>query len=294
LKKTGYQRGRRKHVVYADSTLKKIRARLAMLSRSVDLDNPEEVREYIVGHTSWKNTFREAVCDAYQHYIDINCLSWNRPIFQRIARLPNVLSKEQIALVKGEANPRDALIFSLLEEWGLRPIELYETRVRDLDLERGVNNIATAKWGKPRKTERLKPSTLAMLKTHLARANRVFNEKLFPKMKPKRMGEQWNRAKKRVAKKLQDPTILKFRLYDLRHYFATMLYHRTTDILYVKERIGHRNITNTLVYTHLIDFQDDEFVVRVGKTVEEVCGLIEAGFEYVTEMDGAKIFRKRK
>jgi len=81
--------------------------------------------------------------------------------------------------------------------------------VIDLELEKGINNIETAKWGLPRKTERLKPSTLAMLKTYLARHDRGLNERLFPKMKPKRMGEQWNRAKKRLAAKLQDPTILK-------------------------------------------------------------------------------------
>jgi len=27
-------------------------------------------------------------------------------------------------------------------------------------------------------------------------------------------------------------------------------------------------------------------------TEKEICGLIEAGFEYVTEFEGAKIFRK--
>jgi len=265
-----------------------------MLSRSVDLDNPDQVRNYVVEQQDWKNTFKEAVCDAYQHYVDVNNLSWNHPVFQRRRRLPNVLTKEQIALVKGEANTRDALIFSLLEEWGCRPIELYETRVRDVDLEKGVNNIETAKWGLPRKTERLKASTLAMLKSYVSRQNRGFNERFFPKMKPKRMGEQWNRAKNRVANKLKNPTILKFRLYDLRHYFATMLYHKTKDILYVKERLGHRNIVNTLVYTHLIDFKDEEYVVRVAKTVKQACQLLKAGFEYITDMNSIKLFRKRK
>jgi len=32
----------------------------------------------------------------------------------------------------------------------------------------------------------------------------------------------------------------------------------------------------------------------VAKTLQEACNLIEQGFEYVTEMDGVKIFRKRK
>jgi len=46
-KKTAYQRRRRKHVVYAESTLKKIAARLRMLSRVVDLDKPEQTCMYV-------------------------------------------------------------------------------------------------------------------------------------------------------------------------------------------------------------------------------------------------------
>jgi len=34
--------------------------------------------------------------------------------------------------------------------------------------------------------------------------------------------------------------------------------------------------------------------VRVAENLQEACQLVEAGFEYVTEMDGVKIFRKRK
>jgi len=32
----------------------------------------------------------------------------------------------------------------------------------------------------------------------------------------------------------------------------------------------------------------------VGKSLEEASKLIEAGFDYVTELDGVKLFRKRK
>jgi len=39
---------------------------------------------------------------------------------------------------------------------------------------------------------------------------------------------------------------------------------------------------------------NDEFTVKVAKTLKEACELVEAGFEYVTEIDGARIFRKRK
>lgn len=38
----------------------------------------------------------------------------------------------------------------------------------------------------------------------------------------------------------------------------------------------------------------DDFHSKFADTVEEACMLIETGFEYVTDMEGKKLFRKRK
>jgi len=84
------------------------------------------------------------------------------------------------------------------------------------------------------------------------------------------------------------------RLYDLRHFYATMLYHKTKDILFVKQQLGHRKIENTLIYTQLIGLQNDEYTSADVRTVDEAKQLIEQGFDYVTEVDGVKLFRKRK
>jgi hypothetical protein len=82
---------------------------------------------------------------------------------------------------------------------------------------------------------------------------------------------------------------------DLRHYLGTMLYMRTKDILYVKDQMGHSKIETTLVYTKLVDFPtDEEFMCRATEKIDEAKELIEAGFEYVNEMNGVKLFRKRK
>lgn len=45
---------------------------------------------------------------------------------------------------------------------------------------------------------------------------------------------------------------------------------------------------------HSATFESDESVVEVAETLEEATVPAEAGFEYVTEMGGVKIFRKRK
>lgn len=53
-------------------------------------------------------------------------------------------------------------------------------------------------------------------------------------------------------------------------------------------------LQSTLIYTHLVKFEDDKFTCRVARTLKEAESLIEAGFDYVTDMDGVKLFRKRK
>ena len=78
------------------------------------------------------------------------------------------------------------------------------------------------------------------------------------------------------------------------HWKATMEYHKTKDILHVMQMLGHRNIKNTLKYTQLVNFQDDDYTCKVAKNPAEIKELIEAGFEYVTEQTGLKFFRKRK
>jgi len=102
------------------------------------------------------------------------------------------------------------------------------------------------------------------------------------------------RQREKIAKMLQNPRLLEITFHTLRHWKATMEYHRTKDILFIKQLLGHTNINATLIYTHLIDVRSDEYTIRVARTIEEVKELLEVGFEYVMDMDGAKILRKRK
>jgi len=69
---------------------------------------------------------------------------------------------------------------------------------------------------------------------------------------------------------------------------------QTKDILHVMRLLGHGSINNTLKYTQLVNFQNDDYVSKVANRIEEDCKLVEAGFEYVCDIEETKIFRKRK
>jgi len=105
------------------------------------------------------------------------------------------------------------------------------------------------------------------------------------------------KMKGRIAKKLANPRLRQISLKTFRHWKGTMEYIRTRDIYHVKEFLGHKSISNTLKYIHLANAiiqQQDEYICKVAKNLEEATSLIESGFDYVTEMEGIKIFRKRK
>jgi len=57
----------------------------------------------------------------------------------------------------------------------------------------------------------------------------------------------------------------------------------------------NKNVKNALLYAQLLQCKnDDEFVCRVVKTVNEIQKPVEAGFDYVCDMDCFRLFRKTK
>ena len=105
------------------------------------------------------------------------------------------------------------------------------------------------------------------------------------------------RMRKKAARKLGNPKILRIHFHTFRHWKATIEYARTKDILYVKQLLGHKAIKTTLKYVQLVDLPHEEkFICKVAQNADEATELIEAGFEYVTGEydDGGKLFRKRK
>ena len=57
----------------------------------------------------------------------------------------------------------------------------------------------------------------------------------------------------------------------------------------------HRKIETTLIYTQLLQFdKDDNYICKITQNLQQATELIENLFEYVTEMDGLKLFKKRK
>jgi site-specific recombinase XerC len=108
----------------------------------------------------------------------------------------------------------------------------------------------------------------------------------------------YHNTRKRLVFKLQNSRLKHIHMHTFRHWKATMEYHKTKDIIHVQQILGHRDIKCTMIYITLENalFQNttEDYTSKVAHTLAEACALIDTSFEYVTDMDGAKIFRKRK
>jgi len=77
-----------------------------------------------------------------------------------------------------------------------------------------------------------------------------------------------------------------------------MMQHLTHKPRDAKLHLGHKNIKSTETFDNekiLFMTQDDgKFDVKIADTLDDAVRLLEVGFEYHSEVERHKIFRKRK
>lgn len=187
---------------------------------------------------------------------------------------------------------RLATFLQLMKESAFRPIETWSLRQSDFNIPAKTCTLNTpAKNSRPRQFK-MSDRLISMMIPLIYGSSQ--NERIF-KGKLKTIRTNFYRRRRQLATQLGNPNLNKITFKTLRHWKATMTYHRTKDILYTQKILGHKSLKNTLVYTHLVDFdEDDSFTVKVASNIEEFTSLLESGFEFVSDHEGKKILRKRK
>ena len=275
---------------YSENTIDPIGRRLRNLAKYVNLNNPEEIKEFIA-KADWSNGYKENIVNAYNHYAISHGLAWKRPKYQRAFSIKKLPLESDIDLIISFTRTRNRVAFKLIKECGLRPVEVSRLTLKQIDLHKGRVYPETAKGGEAR-VLRIKKETLALLKQLVSDIQSI-SKPIFPSSKT--LQSNWYKLRKEIAKRYSKPELKQIRLYDLRHFYGTMLYHKTKDIVHVQRKMGHRSLKNTLIYIDLADFDnEEEYISKVAQTPEEIQDLIEAGFEYVCKKDGLAFFRKRK
>jgi len=273
-------------------TIKFVDKSLTYLNKHADLDKPEEVKQFIASKDV-SDSYKKNLCFAYEQYCKYYKIKWTMPQYRQNAKRVRIPTTAKLDLLIAKARRRLSIKLRVSKETGLRPVELCNLKVKDLDQDKALIYPTTSKNGASRILP-ISRKLLATLQDHIEKNKLGLEDKLF-KGDAQNYGKYYRQMRNNLADKLNDQTLKTIRLYDFRHYFATRLYARTRDILLVKQQMGHKKIETTLIYTQLLHLnEEDEYTCKTASNVKEATQLIENGFTYVTEIDGLKLFRKRK
>jgi len=276
----------------SNHTIKFVDKALTHLSKHADLDKPEQVKQYVANKQT-TNNYKRNLCFAYKQYCDYYKIEWTKPTYYQEPKTIRIPTTAQIDMLIANSRKIMSAKLTLSKETGLRPIELCRLKVKDIDLTQKIVYPTTAKHGSARRLK-ISTSLQEMLRKYIDEHKLNPTDKLF-KGDSENYGKYYRKHRNKLAERLHKPELKTIRLYDFRHYFATMLYAKTRDILLVKQQMGHKKIETTLIYTQLLNLNDDEWTCKATTNTNEATELIENGFEYVTTTpDELMLFRKRK
>ena len=277
---------------YKDSTVRTRTGRIKRLADlNADLLDPESVKDVIARHDRWSEGTKTNCVVAYSSFLKMLGKTWNAPRYKVPDKLPFIPLESEIDGLINSCGRRTACFLQGLKDTGADPGEL--ARLEWTEINYGTKSVTI---GHPVKghSSRVVPVSdafLGRLSTMPKTGDRVF-------CNITGLSSNFRKQRQRCAQDQSNPRILKITFTTLRHWKGTMEYHRTKDILHVKQLLGHKSVQNTMKYINLeaavFQPESDEFTVRVARSLDEACKLVEAGFDYVTDMEDGKIFRHRK
>jgi integrase len=275
---------------YAEATSQAYACTLEMIARKgASLSDPESVKEVIAKQECGRGRKWNMV-KAYTLFLKMQGLTWEKPKYYPVEKLPYIPPEKDIDDLIAGSSKQMATFIELVKETGARRGEAFNLKWTDIDLTTATIRITPEKGSNPRAFA-ITPKLVKMLSFMPERNQKT----IWNYASVKTLEASFRKQRKRTAFKLQNPKLLQIHFHILRHWKATTEYAKTKDILYVQKLLGHRNIKNTLRYTQLLALpQNEEYICKASKTVEETKELIEAGFQYVTEVGETKLFRKLK
>ena len=209
---------------------------------------------------------------------------------KRPKRLPTVMTKQEVRNVIGRMTGKNQVMAKLLYGSGLRLMECVRLRVQDLDFGQRQIIVREGKGGKDRATI-LPDSLIDPLKRHLRHVKLIHEDDIadghggvylpnaletkypnahrewiwqyvFPaaklSMDPRggvlRRHHADPSGLQRAVKKAARSTGIEKRVscHTFRHSFATHLLENGYDIRTVQELLGHKHVSTTMIYTHVL------------------------------------------
>jgi integrase len=279
---------------FKESTVRSAVATLKSLERNADLRDPEAVKNYLANARISEGR-KEKIVDDIARYYRHKGIQFAKPRYKRVDSLPYVPHENEIDDLISKLGKKTAAFLQTIKETAGRPGEVWRLKRNDFDVANKSLTLTPFKGSNPRQS-RISDRLISMLNKLPRNSEQVFHAENVDLINTlDNFRTSFEKQRRKAALSLQNPRINQITFKSLRHWKATTEYHKTKDILYVMQMLGHKNIRNTLVYTHLVQFDcANDWICKVASSPTEIQALIEAGFEHILTREGLEYFRKRK
>ena len=248
----------------SSSTLNNYIRRIALFvihfERLPEQVSEDEANEYLVAlardpKSPSRSSFKHMVYGLRYYYrlLGMNKKAIALPSLKGNTKLPVILNREELKeLFAAPKLLKQCIVLSLIYSAGLRGQEVINLKISDVDFERETIHIRQTKYKKDRILP-LSPTMAIGLIKYLKAENPhiwLFNGKQAHSQYSTR-GLSWvmreNLKKTSITKEVN--------LHSLRHSYATHLLEEGVNIVSLKELLGHSNITTTMIYLHVAQFE---------------------------------------
>ena len=176
--------------------------------------------------------------------------------------LPKFLKDEElnkifnVCTLDTPINQRDSLIIELLYATGVRVSELISIKIKDIDMNEKVIKIIGK--GSKERIVLFNNHTLNVLNIYLNDGYHTFNKRNNGYLI---LNKDGNKLSDRYVRMVIDKLVrkagldLKISPHTIRHTFATDMLEEGSDLMTVKELLGHESLNTTSIYTHVTNNQ---------------------------------------
>ena len=269
-----------------------------ILALGVNLVQPETFIEKMALST-FTETRKYSLAKAYNCFLKHNGIDAKIPKYKPTRSLPYIPPDpylDQLVTFFASYSPCMACLFQTLKETAARPGEALRMLWQDLDVGNRKLAINHPEKGSNPRVLPISEKLLNMLEA--MRGQRRTNDRIFPYRSADSAGRSFRKMRRRAAKNLGNPELLKIYFYTCRYWRATSEYHKTRDFGAVMYLLGHKSLKYVLLYAQLDKTYfggNIEYLCKEAFTRQEAMKLIEAGFDLVmTDTEGVSLFRKIK
>jgi len=262
-----------------------IKGKLRNIAKHCNIFDPIEAKTYIINYKkrngeNASDALKITLQEAYVHFTRSNSIPYDRFKIKYEAPIPLIPSKENIEVIINNAPEKYYTPYKIMEETAIECEELYNVTLSRIDSKNGVISVTGTKQHM-NGIYKLSDETANNLRIYLAKHTNTLHP--FPKARD--LGQEWTRIRKRRARELSKPDLMKVQLKALRNYAGAVFYLTMgKDPIQTKNFMRHKRLEMTMYYLRgIVEFTAHaKKITKLVNTPEEAMELINQGFKEET------------